>query len=289
MSRLILLLLWPMMAAATTGEWIAVSTAPKNAELTVLRWRYAVSGTGAAASFEAALPRPRHGGWALVRLQATEAARLQKDAAGNLTLAVDALALGAGETRIVTVTAELAAVTPVAGTAAAIEGASSLLDLESVRPLAAQVISAAPARRLDVLWETLTQRLEPEGFLASPRRVKTTLSLGRGDCTDLALVVVSVARASGLPARLATGWNVDGSGLLGPDAYHDWAEVHDGTRWRVLDLHSRRFDPEPGTRVATHIDDVRSDVLTAFRFRPLTAGLEVQMLDGGGTARGGLR
>lgn len=289
MSRVILFLLWPLMASATTGEWLEVSRAPKGAELTVLRWRYSVrSDVVTSASFEVALPRDRHGGWALVRVQATEGAQLKRDAAGNLTLAVDAGALGAGETRIVTVTAELVAVTPAAGKATVVTEASPLLDLESVRPLAATVRAAAQGQRVAVLWESL-QILEPEGFRASPRRVKTTLALGRGDCTDLALAVVAVARATGLPARLVTGWSVDGAGLLGPDAYHDWAEVHDGTRWRVLDLHARRLDPAPATLVATHIDDVHADVLSAFRFRPNSAGLAVQMLDGGGTARGGLR
>lgn len=288
------LLLWPLAATATSGDWIAVSKAPKGAELSVLRWRYSVTGGLAgsqAARFEAALPRERHDGWTLVRVQATEAASLERDPAGNLSLSVAVGSLGARETRLVTVTAELAATTPTTAAGRVAPGASALLDLDAapVRSLAATVSAASPGQRLDVLWESLRQRLEPEGFRASPRRVKTTLSLGRGDCTDLALVAVAVARASGLPARLATGWNVDGPGLLGPDAYHDWAEVHDGTRWRAVDLHSRRLDPGPGTLVATHIDDVRSDVLSAFRFRPLTAGLEVQMLESGGTARGGLR
>jgi hypothetical protein len=289
MSRLILFLLWPVVTAATTDEWIDVSPATKLGVPTVLRWRYVVTGTGAAASFEAALPRAHHhSGWVFVRVRATEAARIQKDAADNLTLVVEGIPLGAGQSRIVTVTAELKSKFPSLGSLAPVDEAPPPQNLNSVRPLAAKVRAAAPDRRLDVLWESL-QILEPEGFRAYPRRVETTLALGRGDCTDLALVVVAVARAADMPARLVSGLRVNGSELVGPDAYHDWAEVHDGTRWRVLDLHARRLDPHHETLVPTHIDEVHTDVLTAFRYRPLTAGIEVQMLDGGGTARGGRR
>ncbi|MEE8525755.1 MAG: transglutaminase-like domain-containing protein, partial [Thermoanaerobaculia bacterium] len=56
-----------------------------------------------------------------------------------------------------------------------------------------------------------------------------------GDCTEHAVLLTALARATGRSARVAVGvvlvWIGDSV-----DAYgHAWSEIHDGTRWRPAD------------------------------------------------------
>lgn len=58
---------------------------------------------------------------------------------------------------------------------------------------------------------------------------------GAGDCTEHAVLAAALARSVRRPARVVLGVAL----LLGPDTVegygHAWAEVHDGSAWRVVD------------------------------------------------------
>jgi len=59
------------------------------------------------------------------------------------------------------------------------------------------------------------------------------LNTGRGDCTEHSILFVAMARALGIPARVAVGiayWP-PGGGF----GWHAWAEVHDGKDWYAVD------------------------------------------------------
>jgi hypothetical protein len=59
------------------------------------------------------------------------------------------------------------------------------------------------------------------------------LQSGRGDCTEHSVLFVALARALGIPARVAVGiayWPA-GSGF----GWHAWSEVHDGQHWIAVD------------------------------------------------------
>jgi transglutaminase-like putative cysteine protease len=60
-------------------------------------------------------------------------------------------------------------------------------------------------------------------------------SLRAGDCTEHAVVVAALARARGLPARVALGYVMLTDGKRGLALGHAWTEVHDGTRWHAID------------------------------------------------------
>jgi len=55
-----------------------------------------------------------------------------------------------------------------------------------------------------------------------------------GDCTEHSLLFVSLARAVGIPARSVTGlaYANEDPPFFG---WHEWAEIHDGTRWISVD------------------------------------------------------
>jgi transglutaminase-like putative cysteine protease len=59
------------------------------------------------------------------------------------------------------------------------------------------------------------------------------LHSGRGDCTEHSILYVAMARALGIPARVAVGiayWPAGGG-----FGWHAWAEINDGARWITVD------------------------------------------------------
>jgi transglutaminase-like putative cysteine protease len=58
---------------------------------------------------------------------------------------------------------------------------------------------------------------------------------GVGDCTEHAVLLAALARSVGRPARVTVGVLLGATGE-GAEAFgHAWAEVHDGSAWRLLD------------------------------------------------------
>lgn len=74
-----------------------------------------------------------------------------------------------------------------------------------------------------------------------------TLASRRGDCTEHAVLLASLCRARGIPARLATGLAYAGGMFLG----HAWTEVKLGDAWYPLD--AALSTPPPLSVDATHI------------------------------------
>jgi transglutaminase-like putative cysteine protease len=109
--------------------------------------------------------------------------------------------------------------------------------------------------------------------LATAAEVAATLE---GDCTEHAVLAAAMARAVGLPSKVATGL-VYFQGTLG---YHMWTEVWVDGAWRAVDaaLGQQAMD-------ATHIKLAESPLSTGFvdeglaALVPLISALEVRLLD----------
>jgi hypothetical protein len=57
------------------------------------------------------------------------------------------------------------------------------------------------------------------------------LDRGKGDCTEYALLTVTLLRAAGIPAKLQEGMAASGDEMVA----HAWVAWHDGTRWHEVD------------------------------------------------------
>jgi hypothetical protein len=75
-----------------------------------------------------------------------------------------------------------------------------------------------------------------------------------GDCTENALLLAAVARASGLPARVVSGLAYSGRFTGRHDVFspHAWVQVWDGKRWTSYDAGLGEFD---STHIALAIGD----------------------------------
>ena len=73
------------------------------------------------------------------------------------------------------------------------------------------------------------------GYLADDLGALSALEHRRGDCTEYADLVVALARANGIPARMVGGYVTDRDCGPRPQDYHNWAELYHEGAWRVVD------------------------------------------------------
>lgn len=103
---------------------------------------------------------------------------------------------------------------------------------------------ATPDLFLDALNRKLFERthrhIRPEGNAQSPEE---TLATARGACRDLAVLFIAAARAQGIPARFASGYQAKAESVDGRRHLHAWPEAFlPGLGWRG-------WDPTHGVRV----------------------------------------
>jgi hypothetical protein len=110
-------------------------------------------------------------------------------------------------------------------------------DAPAIRRLAAEVVGDAPgvyAASVRIV-HFVYGRLE-KAYGVSRDRASEVLALGKGDCTEHALLFTALARAAGIPARQVHGlvyarYDDDVPALY----WHAWVEVKSGEEWIALD------------------------------------------------------
>lgn len=73
------------------------------------------------------------------------------------------------------------------------------------------------------------------------------LSRRRGDCSEYAVLTVSLLRSLGIPAEVEEGFLASGDAMVA----HAWVRYHDGTGWREIDPTANRTRVGPGYLPAT--------------------------------------
>lgn len=74
---------------------------------------------------------------------------------------------------------------------------------------------------------------ERVAYEVTPRSIDATqiLEVGRGDCSEYALLTVSLLRSAGVPAEVRSGMAAEGGDMVA----HAWVAYHDGERWFEID------------------------------------------------------
>ena len=105
----------------------------------------------------------------------------------------------------------------------------------AVKELAAQVDRGAPgsAERASALATAVNQLISKKNFTQAFASAAEVARRREGDCTEHSVLLTAMARASGIPARVAVGLvYVDGLGGFG---FHMWSEVYVDGHWLPLD------------------------------------------------------
>jgi hypothetical protein len=105
----------------------------------------------------------------------------------------------------------------------------------TVRKLAGKIVGKEkdPVKAADLLQRWVYKNLE-KSMAANASTALDVLDNKAGDCTEHALLFVTLARAAGVPAREVGGLAY----LNGPRplfGWHAWAEIHDGGQWVTVD------------------------------------------------------
>jgi hypothetical protein len=237
----------------------------------------------AAQQFWCYLPAERIRSQRLQGLQVSVPYQLQTDDLGHRVLALSFDRFPAYGRKIVTVTAGLElGPDPMTGSLAEtrkLEGRDEWLrpecyiesDAPEIRGLAAHLHQATDMASTRAIYEWVQKHVAYAGYLADDFGALYALRSGSGDCTEYADLVVALARANGIPARMVGGYVADRDFSPRPQDYHNWAEVFLSDAWRVVDAQKKNWLPSTTTYIAFRIyrDVATNAVGSAHRYRIL--------------------
>ncbi|MCL2658736.1 MAG: transglutaminase domain-containing protein [Betaproteobacteria bacterium] len=138
-----------------------------------------------------------------------------------------------------------------------------------IREQAARLSGASDWQTARAIYDWVAQHIRYAGYLPDDLGALHALLQREGDCTEYADLVVALARAVGIPARMVGGYVIARSAIVRPEDYHNWAELYlDGT-WRLVDAQKRNWLAPAEDYVAFRIyrDAAVNPIGHAHRFR----------------------
>jgi hypothetical protein len=150
-------------------------------------------------------------------------------------------------------------------------GAERFIESDDARMAAAAraMQRDSPRQSARAIYDWVQQHMHYSGYLADDLGALHALTRASGDCTEYAFLVVALARALGIPARMVGGYVQTQDAILRAQDYHNWAELYLERRWQILDAQKGSFMPPPGQYVAFRLyrDKADNPVGLAHRWR----------------------
>lgn len=182
--------------------------------------------------------------------------RLHDDALGHRILELSFDRFPALGQKIVTVTAEVeldARVQPlILSDPSAWLAAERFIESDHphIRKLASELRRATNTDTAFAIYEWVRDNTTYAGYLAEDLGALHAMLNRSGDCTEFSNLVVALARANGIAARMVGGYVVDRD--LAPLArdYHNWAEIYLEGGWRLIDAQKQNW-LEPSNQYVT--------------------------------------
>jgi hypothetical protein len=139
-----------------------------------------------------------------------------------------------------------------------------------IQKLAREIIAGktdSPAQ-VRALAEYVSTHLEKRPVLGLPDAL-TVLESGKGDCNEHAVLFAALARAAGIPCRIAAGV------MFFKDAfyYHAWNEVCIGGQWLSLDTTTNQLPAD-----LSHIKFIEGEIKQQMRIGALLGQLSIEPL-----------
>lgn len=143
--------------------------------------------------------------------------------------------------------------------------------------------SSNPAAKADALRKFVTEYVTDKDLDVAFATATEVARTRQGDCTEHGVLLAALARASGLPARVAAGL------IMLPDAepddakfgYHMWTQVYIDGDWVDIDAAMRQTDCDP-THIALAVMSLREGELMegSLPMLPLLGRLKIQSRPG---------
>lgn len=142
-------------------------------------------------------------------------------------------------------------------------------DAPEIIALARTLQSANPAQTARSIFNWVSQNITYAGYVADDFGAMYALRHRRGDCTEYAYLVVALARACGLQARMLGGYVVNRDYTPRADDYHNWAEIYFDGSWQLVDAQKGNWLAPTDQYVVFryHRAEPQTQIGTAHRFR----------------------
>lgn len=149
---------------------------------------------------------------------------------------------------------------------------------DEISQLAARLHAADPVATARAIYDWVRENLQYAGYLADDLGALYALRNRRGDCTEYADLVVALARASAIPARMVGGYVTERDAAPRPQDYHNWAELYLDGAWCTVDAQKDSWRPPIGRYIVFRIyrDTPTNRVGSAHRY-VATPGLQVSL------------
>lgn len=100
---------------------------------------------------------------------------------------------------------------------------------------------STPSETARAIYDWVQQHMHYAGYVADDLGALYALTRASGDCTEYAYLVVALARALGIPARMVGGYVQAEDAVLRAQDYHNWAELYFAGRWQLLDAQKGNY------------------------------------------------
>jgi hypothetical protein len=235
------------------------------------------------------LPAELDGMQRLSDLQVSMPHAVERDLLGHRVLALSLAQLPPMARKLVTVTAtvEMAgpAAAPVPPSGREPGGLAPWLGPErfiesgaaEIAALAASLRRPGELETARAIYDWVRTNLSYAGYIADDLGALAALASRTGDCTEYADLVVALARACGIPARMAGGYVVDHDSAPRPQDYHNWAQLYFDGAWRTVDAQKECWLDSPASYIVFRLyrDTATNPVGLAHRYR-IQGSMEVR-------------
>jgi hypothetical protein len=110
-----------------------------------------------------------------------------------------------------------------------------------IQALALQLRGEIPWQAARNIYDWVVSNIAYAGYIADDLGALYALTEKKGDCTEYAFLVVALARASQIPARMVGGYVIDRNSAPRADEYHNWAELYLEGAWRIVDAQKQNW------------------------------------------------
>jgi len=139
-----------------------------------------------------------------------------------------------------------------------------------IHEMAAMLRRQSDMETARAIYDWVRGNLTYAGYLAEDLGALQALLTRRGDCTEYASLVVALARACGICARMLGGYVVDRDVVVRPQDYHNWAELHLNGCWQLVDAQKENWletFAQQYVAVRVYRDKPTNEVGIAHRYR----------------------
>jgi Transglutaminase-like superfamily len=110
-----------------------------------------------------------------------------------------------------------------------------------IQAQATQLKGPTPSQTARNIYDWVAGNIAYAGFIADDLGAIYALTERKGDCTEYAFLVVALARANQIPARMVGGYVTDRDTTPRGDEYHNWAELYFDGAWRIVDAQKKNW------------------------------------------------